>query len=384
MPACVAAGRRLHGQPAPCCIAMDPTNAEHHLRRNRRGIRQRRRDARRRASSAPPTATTWSSCRRRPVPTSSYVNRLAMSRRRQVLLAATPSRRCSAARTPRARTGRGACRSASPMSSSTRRDHARRSLAACDNGSAYFSTDGGATWTAATHPGIWSGRVELTYARAERHHRLRLGERQRRRDLALHQRRPDATRSAAARGQDGEPARLPRGPGLVRQRHLGRRSDQRELRHRRRHRPLAQHRRRRHAHRHQHVVGSAHRPTPTTTASSRTRAYNGDDEPHACSSATTAACSRTEDVRTVGNDAQLPRINGWTELVNTYGVTQFYGGGRQRDQRGDHWRRPGQRHDLPATRRRAARTGGRSSAATAAGARLIRRIRTCSTASTSS
>ena len=23
---------------------------------------------------------------------------------------------------------------------------------------------------------------------------------------------------------------------------------------------------------------------------------------------------------------RIPRINGWTELVNTYGVTQFYGG----------------------------------------------------------
>ena len=33
----------------------------------------------------------------------------------------------------------------------------------------------------------------------------------------------------------------------------------------------------------------------------------------------------TADVRTVGNNAQLPRINGWAELVNTYSVTQFYG-----------------------------------------------------------
>lgn len=33
------------------------------------------------------------------------------------------------------------------------------------NGNAWFSTDGGLTWTVATHDGAWSGRVELTYAR---------------------------------------------------------------------------------------------------------------------------------------------------------------------------------------------------------------------------
>src|SRR5262249_23714911 len=32
------------------------------------------------------------------------------------------------------------------------------------------------------------------------------------------------------------------------------------------------------------------------------------------------------DVRTVGNDPQLPRVSGWTELINTYSVTQFYSG----------------------------------------------------------
>lgn len=35
---------------------------------------------------------------------------------------------------------------------------------------------------------------------------------------------------------------------------------------------------------------------------------------------------RADDVRTVGNDANVPRVNGWKELNNTYGVTQFYGG----------------------------------------------------------
>ena len=33
---------------------------------------------------------------------------------------------------------------------------------------------------------------------------------------------------------------------------------------------------------------------------------------------------RADDVTTVGNDAQPPRISGWTNLNNSYGVTQFY------------------------------------------------------------
>ncbi len=32
------------------------------------------------------------------------------------------------------------------------------------NGEAYFSEDGGKTWTPASHPGQWAGRVEVTYA----------------------------------------------------------------------------------------------------------------------------------------------------------------------------------------------------------------------------
>jgi photosystem II stability/assembly factor-like uncharacterized protein len=35
---------------------------------------------------------------------------------------------------------------------------------------------------------------------------------------------------------------------------------------------------------------------------------------------------RADDIATVGNDPAVPRVSGWTELNNTYGVTQFYGG----------------------------------------------------------
>lgn len=35
---------------------------------------------------------------------------------------------------------------------------------------------------------------------------------------------------------------------------------------------------------------------------------------------------RTDDVTTAGNDIDPPKINGWINLNNSYGVTQFYGG----------------------------------------------------------
>ena len=38
---------------------------------------------------------------------------------------------------------------------------------------------------------------------------------------------------------------------------------------------------------------------------------------------------RAADIQAVGTEAEPPYVNGWAELVKTYGVTQFYGGGRQ-------------------------------------------------------
>jgi BNR/Asp-box repeat len=40
---------------------------------------------------------------------------------------------------------------------------------------------------------------------------------------------------------------------------------------------------------------------------------------------------RANDVRAVGSDASPPRVKGWRELVNTYGVTQFYAGAGNAD-----------------------------------------------------
>ena len=153
---------------------------------------------------------------------------------------------------------------------------------------------------------------------------------------------------------------------------------------RRRHRPVAQHRRRRHAaprsarggtprsaHADQHaiVVAPGLRRRPPTAP---------------CSSATTAASSRPPMCARSATTPQPPRVTGWEELNNTYGVTQFYAGagnaasgtiiGGAQDN-GTLVLHPG---------RRAPRAGRRSSAATAGCARPTRPTRTSSTASTSS
>lgn len=91
------------------------------------------------------------------------VNRLAISKNGKVLLAATRA---------------GLFRSSDPARSTWTRvltdavadvdfhptDNAHAVAGGLDNGEAYYSTDGGRTWKIATHAAPWSGRVELTYA----------------------------------------------------------------------------------------------------------------------------------------------------------------------------------------------------------------------------
>jgi hypothetical protein len=66
------------------------------------------------------------------------------------------------------------------------------------------------------------------------------------------------------------------------------------------------------AHADHHCIVAAARFNGTTNK----RVYFGND----------GGVFRANDVRTVGSDASPPRVKGWRELVNTYGVTQFYGG----------------------------------------------------------
>jgi photosystem II stability/assembly factor-like uncharacterized protein len=96
-------------------------------------------------------------------PSFQYVNRLAVDSKGQVLVAAT-----------RAGLFRSATASRTVWTSvlSTEMagvafhpsDPQRAVASGLRNGTAYYSTDGGATWRPSTHPGVWQGRVELTYA----------------------------------------------------------------------------------------------------------------------------------------------------------------------------------------------------------------------------
>ena len=69
---------------------------------------------------------------------------------------------------------------------------------------------------------------------------------------------------------------------------------------------------RRSAHADQHFIVA----DPRFNGKTNKRVYFGND----------GGVFRANDVRTVGNNATRPRIKGWKELVNSYGVTQFYAG----------------------------------------------------------
>jgi photosystem II stability/assembly factor-like uncharacterized protein len=92
-----------------------------------------------------------------------YVNRLAMSPDGQILLAAT---RSGIFRT--IDQGQTAWIHQSTLEMGDVDFHPSESTKAIagglSDGTAYYSDDGGVSWTAATHTGFWSGRVEVTYS----------------------------------------------------------------------------------------------------------------------------------------------------------------------------------------------------------------------------
>ena len=192
-----------------------------------------------------------------------------------------------------------------------------------NNAKAFFSTDAGATWTEAAHPGTWSGRVEVTYAVKDPtivyvSIDVNGGEIWRSTDSGK-----SYTKRASTR-PDGQPARylgdqgwydnviwagdptnanfvIAGGIDLWRSTDGGNSLvdistwwDPRS------------------AHADHHCVVADPRFDGTTNR----RVFFGND----------GGVYKTDNVRTVGNNAQLPRINGWVELVNTYSATQFYGG----------------------------------------------------------
>ena len=280
---------------AVSCMVHGPDRPEDHLRGHRRGLLQPRRPARRRHLPHRRRRCTGS---RSPSTTGAnfqHVNRLAISTNGQVMLAATAVgifRSTDPARLVWTRTLPDAIADVEFHPT----DNSLAIAGGLRNGQAYSlgrrrpDLEAGDARAAVVGPGRAHLRREGPDAR------LRVDRHGVRRDLALDQRRQELL---AADQPGRRPARpVPRRPGLVRQRHLGRRPDEREPRDRRRHRPLAQHRRRQHARTTSAPGGTRGPPTPTTTASSPTRAstarptgrvffgndggiYKADQRPHA-------------------------------------------------------------------------------------------------------
>jgi hypothetical protein len=267
--------------------------------------------------------TTWSQLSATTGSNFQSVNRLAMSRNGKILLAAT---------------GKGIFRSEdAPRSTWTQvfnepvgdlryhpTNNSKAVAGGLANGQAYYSTNGGKTWKLAAHSSTWTGRVELTYAT----------------------RNPNIVYASVQmdnggeiwRSTDGGKSYSPRNSTLAngqRARYLGDQGwyantiwagdptnselvivggldlfrstnggnvlvdistwwDDRS------------------AHADQHCIVSHPAYNGTTN---RTVFFGNDGGVYTAS-----------DVTTVGNNSQPPRINGWAELNNTYGVTQFYGG----------------------------------------------------------
>jgi photosystem II stability/assembly factor-like uncharacterized protein len=202
------------------------------------------------------------------------------------------------------------------------RDNAKAVAGALTNGEAYYSTDGGQHWTAATHAQPWSGRVELTYAvknptRVYASVANGSGEIWR----SLNGGKTYTRRKGLA---DGAPVAYLGDQGwydnviwagdptddnlvVVGGIDLWRSTDGGSTL-----RDISTWWDPRSAHADQHCI-VAH---PGYNGKTNRRVFFGND----------GGIFTTTNVRTVGSDAQPPRVTGWQELDNTYGVTQFYAG----------------------------------------------------------
>jgi hypothetical protein len=192
------------------------------------------------------------------------------------------------------------------------------------NGQAYFSTDGGQTWKIATHASPWSGRVEITYARkdpqivyasvqmndgGEIWRSTDGGQTYSRRDTVLANGHPASylgdqgwyANSIWAGDPTNSDLVIVGGLDLYRSSNGGNLLTD-----------ISTWWDPRSAHADHHCIVSH----PGYNGTTNKTVYFGND----------GGIYKTDDVRNVGNNTQLPRINGWVELDNTYGVTHFYSG----------------------------------------------------------
>ena len=252
-----------------------------------------------------------------------YINRLAVSADGKILLAATP---LGIWRSDDPNRGTWDHVSTIPMADIDFSPTSSKNAIAggLSNGQSYYSTDGGKTWKAGTHTAPWSGRVEVTYARKDP--KIVYASVQMNNGGEIW-RSGDGGKSYARRNTQlangnhasylgdqgwyansiwaGDPKNselvIVGGLDLYRSTDGGNILidistwwDNRSA----------------HADHHAIVSHAGYNGTTNKTV------YFGND----------GGIFQAADVTTVGNDPKQPRVKGWQELNNTYGVTQFYGG----------------------------------------------------------
>jgi hypothetical protein len=250
------------------------------------------------------------------------VNRLALSANGAVLLAATKTgirRSIDPART----TWQTVLSAAVGDVKFHPTDASKAIAGSLSGGNAWCSTDGGATWTPSTHAGTWGGRVEVCYSAAAPstvYASVNVQGGQIWRSV-------DGGKSFTKRttlNEDGDPANYLGDQGwydnviwagdptaadlvIVGGVDLWRSTDGGDNL-----RDISTWWASASAHADHHAI-VAHPDYDGTTV--RTVFFGND-----------GGIYRATNVTTVGNDPNLPRVSGWTELNNTYAVTQFYGG----------------------------------------------------------
>ena len=250
------------------------------------------------------------------------VNRIAVSRNGKVVVAATPEGMMRSADTARANWSRVL---ANPVADVKWHPTSNQAAVAggLGDGQCYFTDNGGATWKNATHAGAWSGRVELAYARKNpaivyASVEGTSGELWRSTDGGKTYQR------CRALAPDGDPAGFLGEQGwydnvlwaddptdenlvLIGGVNLWRSTDGGDT--------LAEISTwwdDRSAHADQHAIVSH----PGYDGVQNRTVFFGND----------GGIFKAIDIRVPGSEPQPPFVQGWTELNNNYGVTQFYGG----------------------------------------------------------